>query len=96
MTDLDAMYQYVEVKWDGKVYKLRQLAVQEKELVTKITKVTAETSLELAKDVLEFLCERFKETKVSFDEKKFRATATFAMVNETMKVLMSGDKSSSG
>ena len=96
MLDLDEMHQYVEVKWDGKVYKLRQLAVQEKDLVKRITEVTSETSLEIAKEVLEFLCGRFKETGTPFNEKKFRATATFAMVNETMRVLMSGDKSSSG
>lgn len=96
MVDLDAMQQYVEVKWDEKIYRLRQLAVEEKDLVKKITAVTAETSLEIAKEVLEFLCKRFKETKISFDEKKFRATATFGMVNETMRVLMSGDKSKTG
>ena len=96
MVDLDAMQQYVEVKWDEKIYKLRQLAVEEKNLVKKITQVTAENSLEIAKEVLDFLCERFKETKVPFDEKKFRVTATFGMINETMRVLMSGDKSKTG
>lgn len=93
MIDLDTMYLYVDVKWDGKVYKLRQMAVQEKDLIKRITKVTAENSLELAKEILDFLCTRFKETDTEFDEDKFRKTITFAMANAVMRVLMSGDKS---
>jgi len=92
MTDLDEMYQYVEVKWDGKVYKLRQIAVMERKIIKRITSVTAETSLDVAKEVVEFLCGRFKETKISFNEKKFKDTVTFGITNEVMRLLMAGDK----
>jgi len=94
MTDLDAMHQYVEVRWSGHVYKLRQLAVMEKDIIKRITNVTTDTSLEVANETLEFICGRFKESDNSFDEKKFKTTATFEMVNEVMRVLMAGDKSS--
>ena len=96
MTDLDGMFLYVEIKWNGQIYKLRQLAVIEKDIVKKITNVTTETSLDVAKETLEFLCKRFKEADASFDEKKFKNTATFGMVNEVMRVLMTGDKSGTG
>jgi len=93
MTDLDGLCPLVEIRWNGQVYKLRQLAVMEKGIVKRIVNVTTETSLEVAKETLEFICKRFKETKIPFDEKKFRNTATFGMVNEVMRVLMAGDKS---
>lgn len=96
MTDLDAMRQFAEVKWNGHVYKLRQLAVSEKGIVKRLQGVTNENSLEVAKEILEFLCARFKETGDPFDEKKFKGTLTFAMINETMRVLMKGDKSNAG
>ena len=57
-----------------------------------MSEVTKETSLEVAKEALDLICGRFKETDLPFNEEKFRDTATFGMVNAIMRVLMSGDK----
>jgi len=96
MIDLDKMYLYVDVKWDEKIYKLRKIAVHEKDLLKSLQNVTNKNSLDIAGEILEILCGRFKETDVLFDEKKFRKTATFVMINEVMQVLMAGDKSDTG
>lgn len=89
--DLDSFEKNVEVKYKGKVYKLRKIREAEKGLFEEVMKATQTNDMSIYDKVMDFVINRFKEVDSNFPADDFKNEVTLDMLNAIFGVLAGAD-----